>query len=50
MHELIEKMQKAGLKTQWGDDLYPKNLKKIGLKDFTLLLIGLWVQNHSMLK
>ena len=32
--ELVEKMQKAGAKTEWGDDLYPSNLKKIGLDAF----------------
>ena len=32
--ELIDKMQKAGAKTEWGDDLYPSNLKKIGLDGF----------------
>src|SRR3989304_3081025 len=32
--ELIEKMQKAGANTEWGDDLYPSNLKKIGLEGF----------------
>ena len=32
--ELVEKMQKAGAKTEWGDDLYPSNLKKIGLTGF----------------
>ena len=32
--DLIEKMQKAGAKTEWGDDLYPSNLKKIGLEGF----------------
>ncbi|HET8720150.1 MAG TPA: aspartate--tRNA(Asn) ligase [Candidatus Nitrosotenuis sp.] len=32
--ELVEKMQKAGAKTEWGDDLYPSNLKKIGLGGF----------------
>ena len=32
--ELVEKMQKAGAKTEWGDDLYPSNLKKIGLEGF----------------
>ncbi|NND85788.1 MAG: aspartate--tRNA(Asn) ligase [Nitrosopumilus sp.] len=32
--ELIDKMQKAGAKTEWGDDLYPSNLKKIGLEGF----------------
>lgn len=32
--ELVEKMQGAGAKTEWGDDLYPSNLKKIGLGGF----------------
>ena len=32
--ELVEKMQKAGAKTEWGDDLYPSNLNKIGLEGF----------------
>ena len=32
--ELIDKMQKAGAKSQWGDDLYPSNLKKIGMTGF----------------
>jgi len=32
--ELVEKMLKAGVKTEWGDDLYPSNLKKIGLEGF----------------
>ena len=32
--ELVEKMQSAGAKTEWGDDLYPSNLKKIGLEGF----------------
>ncbi|MCH7966425.1 MAG: aspartate--tRNA(Asn) ligase [Thaumarchaeota archaeon] len=32
--ELIDKMQKAGVKTEWGDDLYPSNLKKITLDGF----------------
>ncbi|MDG7054033.1 MAG: aspartate--tRNA(Asn) ligase [Nitrososphaerota archaeon] len=32
--ELVEKMQKAGAKTEWGDDLYPSNLQKIGLDGF----------------
>ena len=32
--ELVKKMQNAGAKTEWGDDLYPSNLKKIGLKGF----------------
>lgn len=32
--DLVDKMQKAGAKTEWGDDLYPLNLKKIGLEGF----------------
>jgi len=36
--ELIEKMQGAGLKTQWGEDLYPKNLQKIGLTGFYFIV------------
>lgn len=32
--ELVDKMQKAGAKTEWGDDLYPSNLKKINLNGF----------------
>lgn len=32
--ELVEKMQKTGAKVEWGDDLYPSNLKKIGLGGF----------------
>ena len=32
--ELVDKMQKIGVKTEWGDDLYPSNLKKIGLEGF----------------
>ena len=32
--ELVDRMQKAGAKTEWGDDLYPSNLKKIGLEGF----------------
>ncbi len=32
--ELVEKMQKAGAKTEWGDDLYPANLNKINLSGF----------------
>jgi len=32
--DLVEKMKDAGAKTQWGDDLYPKNLQKIGLTGF----------------
>nr|AIF15593.1 aspartyl-tRNA synthetase (DARS, aspS) [uncultured marine thaumarchaeote KM3_70_F01] len=36
--ELIKKMQDVGLKTQWGDDLYPKNLQKIGLTGFYFIV------------
>ena len=32
--ELVEKMQKAGATTKWGDDLYPSQLKKINLSGF----------------
>ena len=32
--DLVDKMQKAGAKVEWGDDLYPSNLKKIGLEGF----------------
>ncbi len=32
--ELIEKMQKIGINTEWGDDLYASNLKKLGLVGF----------------
>ena len=32
--ELVEKMLKADAKIEWGDDLYPVNLKKIGLEGF----------------
>jgi len=32
--ELVDRMQKTGAKTEWGDDLYPSNLKKIGLEGF----------------
>src|SRR3990172_9008803 len=32
--DLEEKMQKAGAKIEWGDDLYPSNLKKIGVEGF----------------
>ena len=32
--ELIEKMQKSGIKTEWGDDLYASNLKKLNITGF----------------
>ncbi|MEK0338151.1 MAG: aspartate--tRNA(Asn) ligase, partial [Nitrosopumilus sp.] len=32
--ELLDKMKKVGVKTEWGDDLYPSNLKKIDLEGF----------------
>ena len=36
--ELIDKMKKSGVKTQWGDDLYPSNLSKIGLSGFYFII------------
>ena len=32
--ELIEKMQKVGISTEWGDDLYASNLKKLNITGF----------------
>ena len=32
--ELLKKMQLVNAKVEWGDDLYPSNLKKIGLDGF----------------
>ena len=32
--ELVDKMKSAGAKTEWGDDLYPSQLKKINLNGF----------------
>ncbi|MBI1829796.1 MAG: aspartate--tRNA(Asn) ligase [Thaumarchaeota archaeon] len=32
--ELIEKMQKAEINTEWGDDLYASNLKKLNITGF----------------
>ena len=32
--ELLEKIQNAGVKSQWGDDLYPAQLNKIGITGF----------------
>ena len=32
--ELVSRMQNAGAKLDWGDDLYPSNLKLIGLDGF----------------
>lgn len=32
--ELIEKMLKSGINTEWGDDLYASNLKKLNLNGF----------------
>jgi aspartyl-tRNA synthetase len=32
--ELVDKIKQAGAKIEWGDDLYPSNLKKIGLEGF----------------
>lgn len=31
---LVDKMQESGAKTEFGDDLYPSDLKKIGLEGF----------------
>jgi len=32
--DLVDKMKAAGAKTEWGDDLYPSQLKKINLSGF----------------
>ncbi len=32
--ELVNKMKNAGAKTEWGDDLYPSQLKKVNLTGF----------------
>ena len=32
--DLVDKMKNAGAKTEWGDDLYPSQLKKINLTGF----------------
>jgi nondiscriminating aspartyl-tRNA synthetase len=32
--DLVDKMKNAGAKTEWGDDLYPSQLKKINLNGF----------------
>jgi aspartyl-tRNA synthetase len=32
--DLVDKMRNAGAKTEWGDDLYPSQLKKINLNGF----------------
>jgi aspartyl-tRNA synthetase len=32
--ELLDKIQATGAKSQWGDDLYPAQLKKIGVSGF----------------
>jgi len=32
--DLVKKMQDAGAKIEWGDDLYPSNLNKIGMTGF----------------
>ena len=32
--EILEMMHKVGIKSEWGDDLYPSNLKKINLDGF----------------
>ena len=33
-NELLEKIQATGAKSQWGDDLYPAQLNKIGINGF----------------
>ena len=33
-NELLEKIQATGAKSQWGDDLYPTQLNKIGINGF----------------
>ena len=32
--DLLEKIQATGAKSQWGDDLYPAQLNKIGINGF----------------
>lgn len=32
--EIVEKMKQTGAKIEWGDDLYPSNIKKISLTGF----------------
>ncbi|MGI0069859.1 MAG: aspartate--tRNA(Asn) ligase, partial [Nitrosopumilaceae archaeon] len=32
--DLVDKMKNAGAKTEWGDDLYPSQLKKVNLTGF----------------
>ncbi len=32
--EILDMMHKVGIKSEWGDDLYPSNLKKINLDGF----------------
>ena len=41
-------MQNAGVNIKWGDDLYPSQLKKINLADFTLSKTGHLPQSHFM--
>jgi len=48
--DLVDRMQKAGAKTEWGDDLYPSNLKKIGLDGFYFITDWPLVQSHFMLR
>jgi len=36
--ELVDKMNQAGAKTEWGEDLYPTNLQKIGLRGFYFII------------
>lgn len=36
--DLVNKLQEIGAKTQWGDDLYPSDLKKLGLEGFYFIV------------
>ena len=36
--DLIGRMRGAGIKAEWGDDLYPSNLKKMGLEGFYFVM------------
>ena len=35
---LVDRLQDAGAKTQWGDDLYPSDLKRLGLDGFYFIV------------
>lgn len=36
--DLVNKLQEKGSKTRWGDDLYPSDLKKLGLDGFYFIV------------